>query len=146
MALKPGEAEVSLLFEQLFELESNLNAWLRAHLQQHYASTSENETENILLIFPSSQRNRSTRCVKTVDSIAERARVALVPRERRKKWIFKPAAVVRQPTATQQCSSASTYCKKWWQLLCQVTSTLSHLCKQRQSTLRHAQAPHTYMG
>jgi hypothetical protein len=47
VALKPGEAEVSLLFEQLFELESNLNAWLRAHLQQHYASTSENETENI---------------------------------------------------------------------------------------------------
>jgi hypothetical protein len=46
VTLKLGDVEVSLLFERLFELESNLNAWLRAQLQQQHSSATENDTEN----------------------------------------------------------------------------------------------------
>jgi hypothetical protein len=69
VALNPGEAEVSLLFERVFELESNLNAWLRAHLQQRYASASENETENISPPQPSSHHTKTTVFNLTLESL-----------------------------------------------------------------------------
>jgi hypothetical protein len=52
--LKLGEVEVSPLFEQLFELESSLNAWLVAQLQQQHSSTTEHDTENTSLPSSSS--------------------------------------------------------------------------------------------
>jgi hypothetical protein len=60
VALNPGEAEVSLLFEQVFELESNLNAWLRAQLQQQQFSATEDKTENTSPPPSSSTRHTKT--------------------------------------------------------------------------------------
>jgi hypothetical protein len=69
VALKPGEAEVGPLFEQLFELESNLNAWLRAQLQQQYFSATGIETENTSPPPSSTHHTKTTVFNLTLESL-----------------------------------------------------------------------------